>query len=113
MPDMPALEKLGKWRSVLVGWMLGTRAAASPGVQGYRDLIDRTLVLRVEVDALAQLLIRAGVITSAEFAAAIEESALHYDRLFEKKFPGYSTNATGVVIDPRAVETNARLGFPQ
>ena len=114
MSGRDACNKLCKWRSVLVGWMIGSKGANVPGVQGYRDLIDRSLLLRAEIDALCQLLLRKGLMTAAEFDAALAESALAYDQMLEHRFPGYSTTMDGVRINPQvAAETNRVLGFPE
>jgi hypothetical protein len=114
MSGRDACNKLCKWRSVLAGWMIGSKPKTAPGVQGYRHLIDRTLLLRAEIDALCGLLLRKGVITAAEFDATLAESALAYDQMLEHQFPGYRTTMDGVSVNPQiAAETNRVLGFPE
>jgi hypothetical protein len=45
------LNRLCKWRSILVGRILGTRSADDPVARGYRDLFDKLLILRAEQSA--------------------------------------------------------------
>jgi|GEM_PF-2040060 len=108
-----ATEKLGKWRSVLVGWIWGTRHRGQPGTQGMRDLMDARLVARIELSAIAALLIEKGVFTRTEFMAQVAIEAGELDAMYERLFEGYRTTDQGLSIDPNvAVKTNQRLGFP-
>lgn len=108
-----AMNKLCKWRSVFVGWMIGTKRGDEPGVQAYRDAVDFRLAARVELNALSTLLIEKGVFTREEFTAQVAIEAGLYDTQLEKLFPGYRTTDEGLSIDPRvAAETNKRLRFP-
>lgn len=60
------LNRLCKWRSILAGWQLGTRADTDPECQAVRDHREVTLLLRAEVNALTQLLVCGGVFTEEE-----------------------------------------------
>jgi hypothetical protein len=108
-----AVQRLGKWRSVLVGWMIGTKGANEPGVQAHRDRADAILMLRVEVNALTALLIAKGVFTTDEFMAQIVTECEHKQSELEAMFPGYRATDAGISIDPHvAAITNKRMGFP-
>jgi hypothetical protein len=93
------LNKLLKWRSVLVGRLLGSRPADDPQCKGYRDLVDKLLILRVENTALTGLLIERGVFNIEEFMVAVEDEAALLDADYERQFPGFKTTHTGVDID--------------
>lgn len=108
-----ALQKLAKWRTVLAGWHLGTRAKVEPGVPAMRDLREAVLILQAQQAALAGLLIAKGVFSAEEWTLQLGEEAAYLDRSLEARFPGYSTDETGVRIDAaRAARTNAALAFP-
>lgn len=113
--QLPALNKVCKWRSVLTGWIFGTRMMNSPGTKGARDLMDKLTVLRVENSALAALLIKKKVFTAEEYTAIIEREAALLDEIYELSFPGFRSFANGLEIyDVKlANETMARLGFPE
>ncbi len=93
-----SLNKLCKWRSVMAGWLFGTRAMDSPGTQGMRDLAEKWLIMRAENNALAGLLIEKKLIRADEFEKRIQKEADWLDRDMERRFPGMRTNATGVVF---------------
>lgn len=109
-----AMNRLCKWRSILVGWMIGSKGGDEPGVQGFRDLVDRTMILRPEVTALTALLLKKGVFTQQEYEFQIVEECAHQQRLFEDLFKGMHAENFGVIIhDPEeAKKTMQRLGFP-
>ncbi len=112
-PYIEACNRLCKWRTVLVGWMVGTKASTAPGVQSYRDAADQRLLMRVEISALTSLLIAKGVFTHAEMQAQVVEECGHLQRVLEQKFPGYRATDAGIAIDAaEAKKTNERLGFP-
>jgi hypothetical protein len=113
MTTTQALNKLAKWRSVFTGWCWGTMASDTRGCQGLRDLMEARLIMRAELTAVTDLLIRKGVFSTKEFADAITHEALELDRMLEDKFPGFSTTPEGVTMDIQvAAETTVRLGFP-
>lgn len=108
-----AVNKLGKWRSVLVGWMVGTRSKDAPGVQALRDAAEARLILRSEVNALTALLIEKGVFTVDEFKKQVALECEEYCQALERVFPGYRATDEGIAIQPElAKQTNERLGFP-
>jgi hypothetical protein len=108
-----ALNRLCKWRTVLAGWHLGTKAAHEPGVAAMRDLQDFRLVVRAEVTALTALLIDKGVFTVAEYQAALAREAVELEQEMQRSFPGYRATDDGISITPDvAEETNRVRGFP-
>ena len=101
-----ALNRLAKWRTVFAGWQLGTRPDTDPECRAVRDHREATLILRVEQTAVVDLLIRKGVISQAEFEAAVEREAVQYERDLQERFPGFTATDTGLTIDPvKAAET--------
>lgn len=93
------LNKLAKWRTVFAGWQLGSRHKDDPESQAVRDHRELTMMLRVELNAQTQLLIKKGVFTVEEFDAQLGVEAAHLDAIYEKKFPGFKTTDEGLLID--------------
>ena len=93
------LTRLLKWRTVLVGRVLGTRSKDDPQAQGYRDLFDKVLILRVESTALLTILLKKGIVTEAEVQAAVEDEADLLEKDYQKAFPGVRATDTGLDID--------------
>jgi len=65
------IQRLGKWRVVFTGRLLGTRLITDPQARGARDWSDKLNALRVEGKMISELLISQGIFTEEEFAAAI------------------------------------------
>lgn len=108
-----ATQRLCKWRTVFVGWMIGSRSAEAPGVKAYRDRADGHLMTRVELNALTALLIAKRVFTVEEFMAQVVTECDHKQKDLEAFFPGYKATDHGISIEVGvANETNKRLGFP-
>ncbi len=100
------LEKLAKWRAVFAGWQLGTRSDQDPECRAVRDHREATLMLRAEANALLGLLVGKGLLTEAEWAEALAREARQLDSDLERRFPGFRTTSSGLVIDPaKAAET--------
>lgn len=99
-----ALERVAKWRSIFAGWQLGTRPKGEPESDAVRDHREATILLRVEVSALAALLIDKGVFTTVEWTRAIAIEADALNDAYERRFPGVSTSQDGLTIDRRAAE---------
>jgi hypothetical protein len=78
--------------------MIGT-SPKDPRAEGYRDLIDKMLILRVEVTALTSLLIQNGIITEEGFKVAVEDEADMLEKDYQKRFPGCRATDTGLDID--------------
>ncbi len=106
MSDM--LNKLAKWRSVFAGWQLGTRSLSDPESNAVRDHREVTILMRAELNALVGLMVEKGIFTTEEYAARLDNEAEWLDKQYENKFPGFSTNATGVVMKmPEVLTTTA------
>ena len=110
---MPALERLCKWRSVFAGWQLGTRSDTDGPTRAVRDHRELSMVMRVELSAIVELLIERGIITRASFTEAVEREAVRLDRDYQQRFPGFESTDHGMALDPtKAQETMRRLEFP-
>lgn len=94
-----AINKLLKWRIVLVGRLLGAKPIHDPQSQGVRDLVDKVLLLRVEVTALTGLCLRAGAFTLETWHRELAREAEALDVSFEQVFPGFKTTEQGVEIN--------------
>lgn len=103
MTSRPALEILCKWRSHFAGWQLGTRPKADPECQAVRDHREVTILLRAEVSALTDVLIRKGVITPEEFDAALEREAVALNRDYENRWPGVTARPDGLSFDLKRI----------
>lgn len=84
------LNKVAKWRSLFAGWQLGTRSETDPEAQAVRDHRELSMMVRIEVNALLDLMIKKGVFTEQEWIDALEAEAQHYDR---------AASAAGLHID--------------
>jgi len=100
-----ALERLAKWRSFFAGWQLGTRPKGEPECDAVRDHREATLILRAEANAVGVLLIEKGIVTPAEYSAALEREADLLCMALEARFPGVRATDAGLQLDGRAVET--------
>jgi len=100
-----ACNKLVKWRSVLAGWQLGTRAKGDSECDAVRDHREVTILLRAEHTAFLRLLINKGVLTEDEFHRALLEEAKQLDKDYEHRFPGIQSTDEGMQFDARAAET--------
>jgi hypothetical protein len=110
---MAALNKVAKWRKFFASWQLGTRLDTDGEYKAVADQRELLILLRVEVTALTDILLKKGVITEAEFQAALEREARTLDKDYQAKFPGFSTSQGGLHMKlPEAGETMRRLGFP-
>lgn len=98
-----ALNIVAKWRVLFVGWQVGTRPKGDPEGDAIRDHRELSILLRVEVSALAGLLLEKGVFTPEEFDAALEREALQLTKDYERKFPGVVASEDGLTLDKRAL----------
>ena len=101
-----AIQKLCKWRVLLTGWQLGTRAKGDPEGDAVRDHREVTLLLRAEVNTLTTLLVKKGIVTVDEMRQATAEEAEFLCRANEKKFPGVKATESGLTFTfPEAAKT--------
>ncbi len=97
------LERLGKWRTLLTGWQLGTRAKGDPEGDAVRDHREATLMLRAESNALLGLLLEKGVLTKEEWWGALGAEADQFCEDLERRFPGVRASEVGLHFDERAL----------
>jgi hypothetical protein len=108
-----ALERLAKWRLFFASWQLGSRPKSDGEAAAVRDHREVTIMLRAEMNALARLLIRKGVISEAEFSRALLAEARQLDEDYQRSYPGWRATTEGMAMDmPEALETMKKLGFP-
>lgn len=101
-----ALNILAKWRVALTGWQLGTRPDTDPVAAAVRDHREATLLLRAELNALTDLLIRQHVISEGGYLAALERSATQLSDDLAARFPGITATETGLDLKfPEAADT--------
>jgi hypothetical protein len=107
-----ALQRVCKWRSVFAGWQLGTRSDTDAECAAIRDHREVTILLRVEVSALAKLMIDAGVFTQEMWYRQLIEEAEALNEMYRKKFPGMEATDVGIHYDTKiASETMKRMNF--
>lgn len=107
-----ALNRVGKWRTLLTGWQLGTRPKGDPEGDAVRDLQEARLLLRVEVNALAGLLIKKGVFSALEWTEQLAFEAEAFEAVMEARFPGITATVDGLHLKlPEALETMRRYRF--
>jgi hypothetical protein len=96
---LEALNRVCKWRVLLTGWQLGTRAKGDPEGDAVRDHREVTILLRVETSALIGLLLRKGVITQEEWESSLAMEADMLSDAFAAKFPGVTARPDGLSMD--------------
>jgi len=100
---MAALNRLAKWRTLFAGWQLGTRPKGDPECDAVRDHREVTILLRAEMSAMAGVLLRKGLITEAEWTAALEREANDLSRDYAARFPGVEATDLGLSMDTRRI----------
>lgn len=93
-----SLNILCKWRSVFTGRILGTRGR-DPQTQGFRDLFEKWLILRVEVSALSQILDAKGIISFDEYMKQVTVEADLLSASLAEQFPGMTAHEYGINYD--------------
>lgn len=113
MSAMDALEKLGKWRRFFAGWQLGTTSEADGAFRAVSHHREATLITRVELSAVINILIAKGIITETAFEEALGEAAAELDASFERMYAGFSSSPDGMKMKfPEARVTMKTLNFP-
>jgi hypothetical protein len=90
---------------------IGTRLKFDPESQAITDINESRLMLRVEVTALAGLLIKKGIIDKEEFQEALTVECEQYNLILEKRFPGFRATENGMVIFDTAKATETTKGW--
>jgi hypothetical protein len=106
-----ALNKLAKWRSVFTGWQLGTRAIGDAEADALRDHREATILLRAELTAVLQILVRKEICTEDEWMQTLLDEVRRLDRDYERLFPGFKATAEGMDID-LAIAKDTMAGWP-
>jgi hypothetical protein len=96
------INRLGKWRTIFVGWQLGTRAKGDPEGDAVRDHRELSMALRAEVSAQSALLVKKGIFTAEELTDQVHEEAKFLCEAYEQKFPGVKATDDGLTITPEA-----------
>lgn len=100
------LQRLCKWRTVFAGWQLGTRPDTDPECQAVRDTRELLLIMRVELSALASVLIKKGVIELDDWRVTLLEEIAIQQSALEERFPGFQATDYGLSVDAaKAKET--------
>lgn len=94
-----ALNRVCKWRTVFVGWQLGTRAKGDPEADAVKDAAEQRILQRIELNALAALLIKKGVFTIEEFNEELIVEAAEYEKALQRKFPGFKATDIGMDVN--------------
>ena len=111
-PVHRALNRLAKWRNILAGWQLGTRAKGDPECDAVRDIRELLLIMRAEQNAIVQLLIGKAVCTEAEWERTLEHEANLLNEAMASRFPGFKATDVGLEMqNPEASETMKRYNF--
>ena len=85
--------------------MLAT-SGQTPFERYVRDAAEAQLLHRVELSALASLLIQKGVFTVTEYAAQVEVESEQLCEKLEKRFPGFKAGEHGMTLtNPQALQT--------
>ena len=104
--------KLGAWKSVLARWQLGP-SANEAALAALRDHREQSLILRAEMNALVQVLLARGVISSGEWTRSLDAALRALDARYEQRFPGLRTTDAGAVVEADAeAVTRTMAGWP-
>jgi hypothetical protein len=107
-----AIQRLCKWRSVFAGWQLGTRKKGDPESDAVRDHREVTILLRAEVNAIAELMIAKGIVTAEEFTRQVAEAAEQLNAAYERKFPGMKAELDGIHYDVQVAAQTMKGWLP-
>lgn len=103
-------DVLAKWRRVLMWWQLGKRDKGDAEGDAVADHREATILMRVELNALAALLIQKQVFTAMELTAQVEVEAEHLSDAYSQMFPGLIATPDGITGSiPEAGLTLGRL----
>jgi len=102
-----AMQRLCKWRRVFAMWQLGRSVPFnSPVFEAVVDHREATMLLRAEHSALTNLLVKKGLFTQEEFEGQLAIECEHLCRAYERQFPGFKADNTGLVMTmPDAAKT--------
>ena len=101
---MDVLNKLAKWRVLFAGWQLGTRPKGDPECDAVSDMREAVILMRVELNALAAVLIEEKVITQDLWDYTVAREAETLNKAYEEKFPGVTATPNGLSFDQRCIQ---------
>lgn len=106
------VNKLCKWRRFFAGWQLGTRLENDPEAKAISNHRELSIMLRVEVSALANMLVEKGIMTHEEFTDVVGAEAEILDAAYQKSFPGFKSSDEGMVMTmPACADTMRVMNF--
>jgi len=105
------LRQVGRMQ---IGRLLGSVSNTSGKYKAWIDLLERCYFMRAELNAIAAVLIRKGVLTKGEWQKQVEEEFAHYFGLLAKDWPEIEFSDTGFTIkDAHALAARStREGWP-
>jgi hypothetical protein len=107
-----ALNRLAKWRFVFASRMFGSRPDTDEPTKVFKDLVERTLILRAEVTALTALLVEQRMIYEDDFARHVAVEAGHLERLLEQQFPGFRSAEHGMEVYDTGLVVETAKNWP-
>lgn len=99
-----AMNRIAKWRNIYAGWQLGTRSDQDPEAQAVRDMFDKFIALRVEVNALLTLMTEKKVFSADEFGETLLMEIQLYDEMLMRRWPGAEATDAGMKFDIQKVQ---------
>lgn len=107
-----ALNRLAKWRKIIASERLGTLPKESPQYRSEASSAEGWLLSRVELSALANVLISKGVITLEELEEMMIVEAGLLEEKMEQRFPGFKAADDGMIgTMPDAAKTMATFPY--
>jgi hypothetical protein len=107
------MNRIVKWRSILAGWQLGTRPKTDGACRAVRDHRELSMLTRVDVNAITNLLLKKGLITEKELLEQTLVEAEAYEKGLQARFPGLKATDEGMSLQmPLAAETLKKYNFP-
>lgn len=104
------LNRMAKWRRIFMMWQCGNKPKGhleADAVTHHREL---SMMLRAEVSALSNLLIRKGVFTQDEWERQLGEEADYLALAYGELFPGTHASTDGITFSgPEGARTIAIL----
>jgi len=100
----PILNRLCNWSAHLARWQLGWTRDGDAELRAVQSAAEARLLYRVELNALAGLLIQKGVFTRLEFVAQLDVEAERVEETMEGAWPGVKAVDGGLLYDLKAIE---------
>lgn len=111
---MKAAKRLRQFGRLAAGRMFGTLANTDGRYLAVVDEWERSLFTRAEMNAVARILIDKGIISTAEWTAAVVEEYRHLADAMEKGWPELRVTETGIDVHDLAAhaERSRRERWP-